>query len=148
MDSKRNTDQVGLPGLRRVLERCPETTFIAHATHWWAEISGDIRDEDRGGYPKRPVTPGGMVDRVFQTYPNIYGDLSAGSGYNALTRDPAFGRAFLERNRERLLFGTDYFRPGQQTPIVEYIKTMTISEEARSLITRKNAERVLGGTTR
>ena len=143
MDHLRNTDKVGLPGLERVLRAAPETTFILHATHWWSENSGDVRDEDRGGYPKRPVTPGGKVDILFQTYPNIYGDLSAGSGYNALTRDPEFGRQFLERNKDRLLFGTDYLRQRQKTPIVEYIKTVDISAEARECIVRKNAERIL-----
>ncbi len=143
MDYLRNTDKVGLPGLERVIQAAPETTFILHATHWWAEISGDVRDEDRGGYPKRPVTPGGKVDYFFQTYPNIYGDLSAGSGYNALTRDPEFGRQFLERNKDRLLFGTDYLKPRQKTPIIDYLKTVDISEEARQCILHKNAERIL-----
>ena len=31
---------------------------------------------------------------LLRKYPNLYGDLSAGSGYNAITRDPAFGDAF------------------------------------------------------
>ena len=143
MDTRRNTDAVGLPGLEHAVRAAPETTFILHATHWWAEISGDVREEDRGGYPKRPVTPDGKVDTFFRTYSNVYGDLSAGSGYNALTRDPEFGRQFLERNKDRLLFGTDYLRPRQKTPIVDYIQTVDISDEARQRIVRKNAERIL-----
>ncbi len=31
-------------------------------------------------YPKGPVTPGGLTDRYLSDYPNLYGDLSAGSG--------------------------------------------------------------------
>ena len=34
------------------------------------------------------------MDRLFDAYRNLWGDLSAGSGANALSRDPAFGRAF------------------------------------------------------
>jgi predicted TIM-barrel fold metal-dependent hydrolase len=37
----------------------------------------------------------------------MYGDLSAGSGLNALTRDEDFTRDFLKRHRDRLLFGSD-----------------------------------------
>ena len=143
MDGLRGTDQVGLPGLRRVLKECPDTIFFAHALHWWSEISGDMREEDRNSYPKRPVAPGGMVERIFEEFPNIYGDLSAGSGYKALTRDPEFGRRFLEGWQDRLLFGTDYLAPGQNCPIVKYIREVDISRKARRKITRDNALRLL-----
>ena len=143
MDSIRGVDDVGLPGLRRVLKACPDTVFFAHAPHWWAEISRDMRPEDRGGYPKRPVVRGGMVERIFRKFPNIYGDLSAGSGYNALTRDPEFGPKFLERWQDRLLFATDYLAPGQKCPIIDYIRTVDISRKARRKITKANARRLL-----
>jgi len=143
MDSLRGTDQVGLPGLRRVLEECPDTVFMAHALHWWAEVSGDMRDEDRGSYPTRPVARGGMVEKIFRKYPNIYGDLSAHSAYNALTRDPAFGREFLERWHDRLLFATDYLRPRQKCPIIKFIHEVDISRKARRRITGDNARRIL-----
>jgi predicted TIM-barrel fold metal-dependent hydrolase len=58
-------------------------------------------------YPKGPVTPGGLTDRYLSDYPNLYGDLSAGSGLNALTRDEDFTRDFLARHQDRLLFGSD-----------------------------------------
>jgi predicted TIM-barrel fold metal-dependent hydrolase len=37
----------------------------------------------------------------------MYGDLSAGSGLNALTRDEEFTRDFLVRHQDKLLFGSD-----------------------------------------
>src|SRR2546428_12866097 len=40
-------------------------------------------------------------------FPNVYGELSAGSGLNALTRDKSFTRNFLTRHRDKLLFGSD-----------------------------------------
>ena len=40
-------------------------------------------------------------------YPNLLGDLSAGSGYNAITRDVEYGYKFLEEFKDRLFFGTD-----------------------------------------
>jgi hypothetical protein len=37
----------------------------------------------------------------------MYGDLSAGSGLNALTRDEDFTRDFLARHQSKLLYGSD-----------------------------------------
>ena len=143
LDHLRGIDQVGLPGLRNALRQCPDTLFWAHGPHWWAEISADCRDEHRGGYPKGPVQSPGAVERILAEFPNVYGDLSAGSGYNAVTRDPAFGRAFLERWQDRLCFGTDYLQPGQKCPIVELIREVDISRTARGKITHGNAARIL-----
>jgi hypothetical protein len=143
LDHLRGIDDVGLPGLRRVLEACPDTTFLAHGPHWWAEISADCTLDQRGAYPKTPVQSPGAVEHIFERFPNVYGDLSAASGYNAVTRDPDFGRAFLERWQDRLCFGTDYLEPGQQTPIIDFIRTVDISEPARRKITQDNAARIL-----
>jgi uncharacterized protein len=49
--------------------------------------------------------PSGPTDRLVGHYPNLYGDLSAGSGYTALKRDPVFGLDFLECHQVKLLFG-------------------------------------------
>ena len=43
-------------------------------------------------YPKGPVTRGGLTDRYLSDYPNMFGDMSAGSGLNALTRDEEFAQ--------------------------------------------------------
>jgi hypothetical protein len=143
IDHLRGTDELGLPRLRRVLSECPDTTFLAHAMHWWAEISGDVCYEDKAGYPARPVVPGGAVEEIFEAFPNIYGDLSANSGYNALTRDAEFGRAFLERRQDRLCFATDYLMPGQKCPIIDFIREVDILTSARRKIMEGNARRIL-----
>jgi predicted TIM-barrel fold metal-dependent hydrolase len=95
-------------------------------------------------YPKGPVTPGGALDALFDRFPNLYGDLSAGSGLNGITRDPEFGRAFLERRQDRLLFGTDYLEPGQAVGQIDLYREIDISAEAKAKIFRENARRVLG----
>ena len=53
------------------------------------------------------MKPGGLTDRLLSDYPNIYGDLSAGSGLNALTRDPDFARDFIRRHTRKLVWGSD-----------------------------------------
>src|SRR4029079_2409987 len=85
---------------------------------WWASISGEV-SEDLAGYPNKPVAPGGAIDRLMDKYPNIYGDLSAGSGSNGLSRDMAFAKEFVIRRQDRLMFGTDYLAPGQGGPQFE-----------------------------
>ena len=101
LDNLRNTDAPGLPGLEKVLKQFPDIPFIGHGPGWWASISGDVDAKGLGGYPKTPVAPGGAMDRLMETYPNIYGDLSAGSGANALSRDMKHAREFVLRRQDR-----------------------------------------------
>ncbi len=144
MDDYILRDAPGLPGLEHMLQQFPDTIFIGHAQHFWAEISREVdMAQLRGRYPDGPVVPGGATDRLLSEYPNLYGDLSARSGYNALTRDPAFGRAFLIRHQDKLLFGTDYLSPGQPTPIIELLRDPELPEEVRRKIGYANAERLL-----
>jgi hypothetical protein len=100
-------DEPGLPGLERALQLCPQTIFIGHGPTFWGEISGEVPVEYRWGYPPGPVGPGGAVPRLMRQYETLWADTSAGSGYNALTRDESFGLEFLEEFHQRLLFGID-----------------------------------------
>ena len=100
-------DDPGLPRLERVLDACPDTIFIGHGPTFWAEISPNSADEDRAAYPTAPFEGDGAVARLMQKYSNLWADTSAGSGYNALTRVPEYGVAFLERFQDQILFGTD-----------------------------------------
>ena len=96
----------GFERFHQVLEKFPRVKFLGHAQTWWANIDRHHTDQTVL-YPKGPVTPGGLTDRYLSDYANMYGDLSAGSGLNALTRDEDFTRDFLTRHREKLLFGSD-----------------------------------------
>ncbi|MFN0122225.1 MAG: amidohydrolase family protein [Blastocatellia bacterium] len=89
----------------KVLEKFPRVNFIGHAQTFWGNI--DQKHDQTVLYPTGPVTPGGLSDRWMRDYPNFYGDLSAGSGLNAMTRDEEHARAFLLRNQDRLMFGSD-----------------------------------------
>ncbi len=139
-------DEPGAPRLERMLREFPRTVFIGHGPRFWAEVSSGATAAQWGigPYPSGPVTPGGATDRLLAAYPNLYGDLSAGSGYNALTRDPAFGLDFLERHQDKLLFGTDALRPDQPLPIVDFLRQCPLGEAARAKICHRNAERLLG----
>lgn len=95
----------GIKRLPDLLKSYPRTTFIGHAQSWWSNISADVENE--AGYPTGRVKPGGLTDKLLADYPNIYGDLSANSGRNALARDPDFTAGFLARHRQKLMFGSD-----------------------------------------
>jgi predicted TIM-barrel fold metal-dependent hydrolase len=96
----------GFERFYKMLEKYPRVTFLGHAQTWWANIDRNHRDQSVL-YPKGPVTPGGLTDRYLGDYANMYGDLSAGSGLNALTRDDAFTREFVTRHQDKLVFGSD-----------------------------------------
>ena len=143
MDTVRNTDKPGLPGLEKALQAAPKARFIGHANGWWANVSGDCTPKDMGTYPKGPVSPGGAVDQLLDKYPNIYGDISAGSGCNALTRDKKWGREFLVRHADRLMFGTDYLMTGQNIPQFKALEEFDLPPDVKEKICRTNAEKVL-----
>jgi predicted TIM-barrel fold metal-dependent hydrolase len=97
---------MGFDRFHKMLEKYRDVTFIGHAQTWWGNIDKNHKDQSVM-YPKGPVTPGGLTDRYLADYPNMYGDLSAGSGLNALTRDEEFTRGFLTRHQDKLMFGSD-----------------------------------------
>jgi predicted TIM-barrel fold metal-dependent hydrolase len=88
-----------------VLKAFPKTTFIGHADAFWANVSKDYHNEV--AYPSGPIVHGGITDRLLTDYPNLYGDLSANSGNNMLSRDADFTRDFLRRHQDKLFFGSD-----------------------------------------
>lgn len=139
----RNWDKPGLPAVEAMLKAFPDVKFIGHGPGWWASISGDV-DEKLAGYPNKPVTPGGAIDRLMDAYPNIYGDLSAGSGNNGLARDLEFAKGFIERRQDRLMFGTDYLSPGQEVPQFTTLPKLNLSAEIQAKIFRDNARRIIG----
>lgn len=143
MDNQRGKDQPGLPRLEHALSTFPKLNFIGHGPGWWASISGGLTQKDLMSYPKGKVNPGGAIDRLMGKYPNIYGDLSAGSGANSISRDPEFGREFMIRRQDRLMFGTDYLKPGQNVPQFEVFDSLKLPKEVAGKIFRGNAERIL-----
>jgi uncharacterized protein len=95
----------GFAQFDKVLKAHKKTTFIGHANFFWASISTDVARESE--YPTGPVKKGGVTDRWLSEYPNLYGDLSANSGNNALSRDADFARGFIARHQNKLMFGSD-----------------------------------------
>lgn len=100
-------DDVSLPRLENVLNLFPNLIFIGHSPKFWSHISTDVSVESWNSYSKEKVRPGGRLVSLMEKYPNLHADLSAGSGANAMMRDPEFAYRFLDRFADRVYFGVD-----------------------------------------
>lgn len=114
-------DDPGLPQLEHCLRRFPKLRILGHGPAFWAEIARLDTPADRAGYPHYPVKEEGVVPKLLRRYENMYGDLSAGSGYNALARDPAYAVEFINEFQDKLLFGTDICHATQGAPMADFL---------------------------
>lgn len=98
-----------------VLKKWSKVKFVAHAQTFWANIDANHNDQSVL-YPRGKVTPGGMSDKYLSDFENFFGDMSAGSGLNAMTRDEDHARGFMERHQDKLLYGSDCSDPAGHGP--------------------------------
>ena len=142
-------DGLGLPRLEKVLQTYPKLKLIGHSQTFWTEISGDNTEELRSGYPGGKVVEGGRLVELMRKYPNLYCDFSAGSGANALMRDPEFAQKFIEEFHDRIMYGCDICMPKNNLVFQfrDFLENMRnegkISEENFRKFVRENAIRIL-----
>ena len=142
-------DVMGLKQLEETLLRFPNLILIGHSQPFWAEIGSDLTEKDRDGYPTGPIKKAGRVVQLMRKYNNLHADLSANSGYSAVTRDPDFGYAFLEEFQDRIYYGTDICstRREKSFKLAEFLdqglEKNKLSNSAYSKICRTNALRLL-----
>jgi predicted TIM-barrel fold metal-dependent hydrolase len=137
----------GFERFHTMLEKYPRTRFIGHAQTWWANIDKNHADQ-KVLYPRGKVTPGGITDRYLSDYPNMFADMSAGSGLNALRRDEDHARDFIQRHQDKLMYGSDCNDlvgtgakcQGAQT--IETIRRLAGSKDIERKLLYKNAKRV------
>ena len=128
----------GIEAFERAVRACDGTIFIGHAPGFWAHISGDDL-YDRNVYPEGRVVPGGKVVAMLRSYPNLYCDLSAGSGLNALARDVDHAREFVTEFQDRILYGRDYF----DNRLKEFLISLDLDAQILDKIYSANAQRLL-----
>jgi predicted TIM-barrel fold metal-dependent hydrolase len=117
-------DDPGMPQLEMCLQKYPNLTFVGHGPAFWAEISELRRPEDRHSYPNYPVYKEGRVAKLLREYPNLWVELSAGSGANAMMRDREYAIGFLNEFKERVMFGTDTCYVGQPLHMTGFLKEL------------------------
>jgi predicted TIM-barrel fold metal-dependent hydrolase len=131
----------------KIVEKYPTVPFIGHAQTWWANI--DAKAEQAVLYPKGPVTKGGITDKLLADYPNVYADMSAGSGLNAMLRDEDHARGFMDRHQDKLLYGSDCkdsVGEGEKcsgAQMIAAIRRLAPNKAAERKILFENAKRVL-----
>lgn len=128
----------GIEAFERTLRSCPGTNFLGHAPGFWAHISGDDK-YDKEPYPKGPVLPNGKLVQMLRQYPNLYCDISAGSGHNALSRDLEFTKGFLIEFQDRIVYSRDYFDNKHQ----ELLNSLSLPEDTLARIYAGNALRLI-----
>ena len=141
MDDTYNPD---IKGLKHVLEEVHDAVFILHGPGWWRHISALV--DECEVYPSGKVVPGGMVERLLKEYPNLYADISAYSGLNALSRDPGYAKDFLSKFADRVLFGTDFpcIAPdgsqfGPNGSHIELLRNLNLAGDVLNKIIHENA---------
>ena len=124
-------DEPGLPLLEGVLKKYPSLKILGHSPVFWRELS-----------------PEGRLLELFENYPNLYGDLSANSGGNAIMKNEEFGLSFLERFADRLFFATDMLTADTVYPLGgwldEQARLGNLSQDTYEKICFQNAKDVFG----
>jgi predicted TIM-barrel fold metal-dependent hydrolase len=133
---QQQTYNLGYDRFYKMLERHSKTNFIGHAQAFWGHI--DKAHDVAQNYPKGAVVPGGLTDRYLADYPNLFADMSAGSGLNALQRDEEHTRGFLARHQDKLLYGSDCVDHLGRGPGCQGAQTLAT---IRRLVPGKEAER-------
>ena len=140
-------DELGLPRLEKMLKKHPKLKIFGHSQCFWSEI-GENSEQIRSTYPTGKVKEG-RLHYLLRNYENLYCDLSAGSGANALMRDREHAARFIEEFSDRVMYGCDVCMPNQTFPFAfdEFLTSMResgeISEENYVKLVRGNAVRLL-----
>ena len=152
-------DDPGLPMLEHSLQKFPDLKIFGHGPVFWSEISRLKTPGERsivfgkgmgqvGILPDYPVKEEGVIQTLFRRYPNLYGDLSDFTAYNALERDLDYAPKFLEEFADRLCFGTDFCHVEQEIPLIKLLTDLKdsskISKQTFEKIAKDNAVKLLG----
>ena len=128
-----------IDNLERVLKACPNTKFLGHAPGFWGFISNDDLAYTRANLGGVPLIPGGKVEQLLDKYPNLYCDMSAGSGYEALSRDLDYTYKLINKHPDRFLYARDNFHNKHQ----ELIESLNLPKDVKELVYHGNAERLV-----
>ena len=141
---KIRSSRVAFPGilfdfafLEKRVSGFPKVKFIGHGPDFWNHISTE--QHPKYIHQKGPINQFGIIDRLLESYPNFYCDISGLSGFNALNRDHAMARKFLLKHAGKILFGTDNTR----LPLLDLLRSMKLGKENMARILSGNASRVL-----
>ena len=152
-------DDPGLPILENTLLQHPQLLIFGHGPVFWSEIGRLHTAAERGvmmdafgkqylNLPRGPIEEEGTVPKLLRKYPNLRGDLSDATAFNAIARDEHYGPRFLSEFEDRLYFGTDMCFPTMEVELDQLLlrwrNTGKISQTTFRKIACENAEKLLG----
>lgn len=106
-------DEPGLPRLETVLQAYPQLIVIGHSPKFWEEFG-----------------KGKAVERLMETYDNLWMEFSSLSGGKAMLADPEYTYRYFERYADRILYGTDFHEPHNLETYDIYEKICAFLEDA------------------
>ncbi len=126
--------------LERALRLAPDTIILGHGPGFWRYVTGK-EPEIKAVYLNGPAdfADGGRIFDLLDTYPNLYGDLSAGSALYAMQCFPDGGKAFLTQYQDRMLFARDYFDARMR----QQIESLDLDATVKAKILGGNALRLV-----
>ncbi len=133
-------DEPLMPQLEQCLIDYPNLQFIGHGPYFWVHISEINKDAQTVSYPTGLISKEGRISYLLRQYPNLSVDLSANSGYNAISRDLDFTQSFLQEFQDRIYFGTDICYEGQTFKTAELLITMANENKITSKVLKKIAQ--------
>ena len=138
-------NQVQFPGilydfisLEKRIRQFPGIRFIGHGPDFWNAIS--TFQHEKYIHQKGSIKAFGIIDRLLEEYDNFYCDNSGTSGYNAMNRDHAQSKIFLQKHAHKILYGTD----NTKFPLLELLQSLNPGKDQLDMILHKNALKVLG----
>ncbi|MBR4016676.1 MAG: amidohydrolase family protein [Oscillospiraceae bacterium] len=143
-------DDMGLPRLEKLLKKYPKLKILGHSFHFWTEITKLSSEEERNNWRNLGKVTPGTIERLMRECPNLYCDLSAGSGCTAMMRDPEYAAKFMAEFSDRIFYGCDICDLVNKTAwkfdafLDNMVDTGALSMENYVKIVRTNAEKLLG----
>ena len=142
-------DELHLPRIEKMLKKHKKLKLIGHSQAFWSEICDDVTQESRNSYPKGKVREG-IVPKLMREYDNLYCDLSAGSGANAMMRDREYAARFMEEFADRIYYGCDIcttltaFQYEFSDFLINMVEDGYLTKENYIKIVRNNGAKLLG----
>lgn len=142
-------DDLHLPKIEKLLQDYPDLKLIGHSQPFWMEMGTDVNLQNRNDCCPTTKVIEGRIPELMRKYPNLYGDLSAGSGSNALMRDEEYAVKFIEEFADRLMYGCDVCSKATDIHynfaawLDKMVDEGKISIENYNKIVRENAIRIL-----
>tara|TARA_Y100001934_G_C12095083_1_gene651093 strand:- start:271 stop:861 length:591 start_codon:yes stop_codon:yes gene_type:complete len=118
-----------IDGLNYCLCNFPNIKFIGHGPMFWKVIESDAAINNI------PSQSNSIV-KLIKENNNLFADLSAESGYLALSRNKEYSTNFINSFQDKLLYGTDNFDLGLDSLILN----LNLEKEVLEKVFYKNAD--------